>query len=206
VVVWRHGRTAWNLENRFQGHTDIPLDDVGVAQVGRAAALLAQLEPDRIVSSDLVRASATAAALASSTGLEVRLDPRLRETDGGVWEGLRGPDIAERDPQRYLAWRQGADVAAGGAETRSQVAERARAAVAGQLEDLPDASLLVVVTHGGTARSLLGHLLGLPVERWRAIGALSNACWSVAEEGRSGWWLAEHNAGSLPTPVLGDDR
>jgi glucosyl-3-phosphoglycerate phosphatase len=158
------------------------------------------------VSSDLARASRTAAALAERTGHEVLLDPRLRETDGGSWEGRRGPEIAQDDPERYLAWRRGADVPAGGAETRSQVAERARAAVVEHLTGLPAGGQLVVVTHGGTARSLLGSLLGLPVDLWRTIGALSNASWSVAEEGRTGWWLAEHNAGSLPTPVLGDDR
>lgn len=205
-MVWRHGRTAWNVENRFQGHTDIALDEVGVSQAERAAALLAQLPIDRIVSSDLTRAADTARALAVLTGHEVLLDPRLRETNGGSWEGMRGPEIAAADAERYLAWRQGADVAAGGAETRSQVAQRAQASVLEHLAAVPEGGQLVVVTHGGTARSLLGHLLGLPVDLWRAIGALSNACWSVAEEGRTAWWLAEHNAGSLPTPVIGDDR
>ena len=60
VVLWRHGRTAWNATNRFQGQTDVPLDEVGVLQGERAARNLATLKPDLIVSSDLGRARTTA--------------------------------------------------------------------------------------------------------------------------------------------------
>ena len=62
LVLWRHGQTTWNVERRFQGQSDIPLDEVGVAQAGRAARLLAALRPVRSFSSDLSRASRTAAS------------------------------------------------------------------------------------------------------------------------------------------------
>ena len=68
VILWRHGQTAWNLERRFQGSTDIELTETGVAQARRAARLLASLKPDAIVASDLQRAAATAAELAALTG------------------------------------------------------------------------------------------------------------------------------------------
>ena len=80
LVIWRHGRTTWNAEHRFQGQSDVPLDAVGVEQARRAAVELAALKPSVIVSSDLQRARDTAAALAAVTGLEVNLDRRLRET------------------------------------------------------------------------------------------------------------------------------
>ncbi len=63
LVLWRHGRTEWNAAKRFQGQIDVSLDAVGLAQAESAAALLAGLHPDRIVSSDLSRARATAEAL-----------------------------------------------------------------------------------------------------------------------------------------------
>ena len=59
-MLWRHGQTAWNLDRRFQGSTDIELTDTGVAQARYAAPLLAALKPDAILSSDLARAAATA--------------------------------------------------------------------------------------------------------------------------------------------------
>jgi len=204
VVLWRHGRTAWNGEHRFQGHSDIALDEVGRAQAARAAVRLADLRPALVVSSDLSRARDTAAELSALAGLEVAVDPALRETSGGRWEGQYDTELAA-DPE-YLAWRAGADVAAGGAETRSQVATRAAAAVLQAVDQLDDGGLVVIVTHGGTIRCVLGRLLGLPVAEWRIFGGLANCCWSVVEEGRSGWRLTEHNAGSLPEAVLGDDQ
>jgi glucosyl-3-phosphoglycerate phosphatase len=206
-VIWRHGRTPWNLEDRFQGHTDIALDEVGEAQARSAASLLAALDPSAIVSSDLQRAASTAQALADLVGLKVTLDARLRETNGGVWEGKTGAEIRATDLERYRQWRAGVDVAAGGAETRTDVADRAVAAITHALASVPDDGLLVAVTHGGTARASIGRLLGLPSDHWRVIGGLANACWSVLSLGLGGQWrLTEHNAGSLPEPVVGDDR
>jgi broad specificity phosphatase PhoE len=207
VVLWRHGRTAWNTENRFQGHLDVELDPMGLEQAERAARLLAGLPPTAILSSDLVRASETAATLSRWSGLEVLHDPDLRETHGGSWQGHLGREIEAMDGPRYRAWRAGEDVVPGGdGESRTQVADRAVAAIARGLEVLGTGDVLVVVTHGGTARATIGRLLGLPVEHWDVFGGLANAAWSVLEEMPKGAWrLAEHNAGTLPEPVVGDD-
>lgn len=204
VVLLRHGRTDWNGTHRFQGHTDIALDDVGRRQAERAAQELATLTPARIVSSDLARALGTAQPLAERVGLPVLTDPALRETHGGTWEGRYAAEL--RDDPSYLAWRAGDDVRAGGAESRSDVADRAAPAVLRWADDLGSDDVLVVASHGGTIRSVLGRLLGLPVDQWRLLGGLANACWSVIEPGHAGWRLTEHNAGSLPEPVLGDDQ
>jgi probable phosphoglycerate mutase len=204
VVLWRHGQTEWNSSRRFQGHIDAELDDTGRAQAARAAGQLATLRPQLIVASDLSRAADTAQALADLVGLEVRRTPALRETHGGTWEG-RYADELKSDPQ-YLAWLAGGDVPAGGAETRSQVGDRAVVAVREAAAELEPGGVVVVASHGGTIRSVIGRMLDLPVEHWRVFGGLANCCWSVLEEGRTGWRLVEHNAGSLPQAVLGDDR
>ncbi len=203
-MLLRHGRTAWNLERRFQGQTDVPLDDVGLAQAAVAARHLAQLRPQRIVSSDLSRAADTARALAEASGVTVDFDPGLREMDGGTWEGVSGVDLVD-DPN-YLAWSRGEDVAAGGAESRLDVAARAMVVVERVVADTEPDELAVLVTHGGTIRGILGSALQLPYEHWRVLGGLANCCWSIIEQSHSGGWrLTEHNAGSLPETVMGDD-
>ena len=63
IVIWRHGQTDWNIENRFQGHSDISLNSVGVGQAKRSAAILAGMNPTKIISSDLDRAFKTATEL-----------------------------------------------------------------------------------------------------------------------------------------------
>ncbi|MFJ4471055.1 histidine phosphatase family protein [Streptomyces sp. NPDC089424] len=205
IILWRHGQTSWNVERRFQGSTDVELTEAGVAQARRAARLLASLKPDAIIASDLVRATHTAAELATLTGLEVHRDEALRETYAGVWQGLTHDEIISRHGEEYAAWKRGEAVRRGGGELESEVADRAAPVVVGHAEKLPDDGTLVVVSHGGTIRTTIGRLLGLEPHHWESLGGLSNCCWSVLGEGARGWRLLEHNAGTLPEPVLGDD-
>ncbi|MFF8501940.1 histidine phosphatase family protein [Streptomyces anulatus] len=205
IVLWRHGQTAWNLERRFQGSTDIELTEAGVGQARRAARLLASLRPDAIVASDLRRAAATAAELSAVSGLTVAHDAALRETYAGAWQGLTHQEIVERFGDQYAAWKRGEPVRRGGGELETEVADRAAPVVLEHAEKLPENGTLVVVSHGGTIRTTIGRLLGLEAHHWEGLGGLSNCCWSVLGEGARGWRLLEHNAGTLPEPVLGDD-
>ena len=209
IVFWRHGRTAWNAESRFQGQTDVPLDDAGREQAAQAAAALAKLQPARIVASDLARARATAEALAQRTGLDVEPDARLRETFAGEWQGLTRRELEERFGDALAQWSAGADIRPGGGETRVEVADRVVAGVGEALARTPDGTL-VVATHGGAARAAIGALLGLPPEHWAALGVLANCAWSVLEENATrhgpAWRLQEYNARSLPVTALADDR
>jgi broad specificity phosphatase PhoE len=200
LVLWRHGQTRWNVEGRFQGQTDIPLDDLGQQQAERAARLLAALEPSAIFSSDLIRATATAAPLARLTGLPVTLDKDLRERYGGLWEGLTDADIRARYPVEHSQWRPPEG------ETSTAVADRAVAAMERIAETMTPGTLAVVVSHGAALRLGAARLLGLPEELWGAVGPLANCAWSVLSRRRGKWRLIEHNAGTLPEPVLSDDR
>ncbi|MFK4064618.1 histidine phosphatase family protein [Streptomyces sp. NPDC029674] len=205
IILWRHGQTAWNLERRFQGSTDIELTETGVAQAKRAARLLASLKPDAIVASDLRRAAATAAELSAITGLTVTHEESLRETYAGDWQGLTHDEIIARFGEQYTAWKRGEAVRRGGGELETEVADRAAPVVLRHAEKLPENGTLVVVSHGGTIRTTIGRLLGLEPHHWEGLGGLTNCCWSVLGQGARGWRLLEHNAGTLPEPVLGDD-
>jgi glucosyl-3-phosphoglycerate phosphatase len=203
IILWRHGQTDWNVTNKFQGHTDIPLNDVGKFQVAHAAPLLAAINPTMIITSDLQRAQATAHELVKLTGITPIVDERLRETNCGNWEGLTGAEIREYDLANLREWSMGGDNPAGGiGERRSEVAARAVAAITDALAGR-DGERIVVATHGGTSRTIVGSYLELPIPFWSRIGGLSNAQWSILDHSPKGWLLVEHNAGSIPEPVYG---
>jgi broad specificity phosphatase PhoE len=98
VYLVRHGETDFNRQQRLQGALDVPLNEAGIAQAGRLADRLAALPIASIISSPLVRASATAAILVGACRCPLHVDPRLREVDHGSWSGLTLPDIGQRFP------------------------------------------------------------------------------------------------------------
>lgn len=202
VVLWRHGRTTYNATARFQGQLDVPLDEVGVAQARRAAAVLAQLPPARLVTSDLTRAAWTLAVLAELTTLPTHVDEDLREVHAGQWQGHGHAEIIARWPDQYAAWRGGEDVRIGGGETRSEVVRRVAAAVLRHAGATPDGGTLVMSTHGGAARAGILTLLGLDITSWTRLGALGNARWASLAPRGEGWALTGYDLG--PTgPVDG---
>jgi glucosyl-3-phosphoglycerate phosphatase len=194
LVLWRHGQTDFNAERRFQGQTDVPLNAEGRRQAARAARHIAALRPAAIFSSDLVRASATAAALARLTGLPVQLDKDLRERSGGSWEGLTDTEIQERYPESYALW------APPDGESVSAVAERAAAALERIADSLDGGALAVVVSHGAALGMGTARLLGISVAD-RVLGPLGNGSWSVLGRRQTKWRLLAHNLGMQPEPV-----
>ena len=206
VLFWRHGRTEWNHAGRFQGQLDIPLDSVGQAQAEAAARRLRLLSPAAVVASDLSRAADTARALGRAAGLPVALDPRLRETQAGRWQGMTFADITADDGEALARWSGGVSTArAGGGETRIEVGRRVAAAVNEALEAVPEGGLLVVASHGGAIRAGICALLGLPEESWAVIGGVANVHWSLLDERDPAgagprWQLARHNFGPEDLP------
>jgi broad specificity phosphatase PhoE len=215
-VLWRHGQTTWNVEHRFQGQTDIPLDETGEAQAEQAARRLATLRPAALFSSDLIRAQRTAAHLARLTGLPVTLDKDLRERAGGDWEGLLDKEIRERYPAERATWNPP------NGEPTSVVADRVAAAFTRIADMLADGELAVAVGHGAALRLGMERILGLPAEGVPILGSLINCSWSVLELRDTHWRLNEYNvvasevatlcaspfdaAGTtLPEPATGDD-
>jgi probable phosphoglycerate mutase len=193
LIVWRHGRTQWNAVRRIQGQADIELDDVGVGQAAAAAARLAERAPDLIISSDLRRATETAAALARLTGLSVQLDPRLRERHFGPWQGLTDAEIRERYPSEFASWlTDGIGIV--GVETLEEMAKRCAVAFRDAVEQVGDGTV-VLVTHGGSARLGCATLLDWPEGIWATLGPLHNCHRTeLRRHVAGGWWqLDGHN-------------
>ena len=197
LVLWRHGRTEWNVTGRFQGQADVPLDEVGRNQAATAARLVAAFEPVSIFSSDLSRTYQTAEPLAALTGLEIQTDKRLREIHVGSWEGLLGDEIRAQDPElAERVWR-GEDVRRSPTgESPQEVADRVAEALAEIAETADDHSTIAVVTHGLAGRVGACRFVGLPVEQWRLFGGLSNCAWISLDRHRSGayWRIETYNA------------
>jgi glucosyl-3-phosphoglycerate phosphatase len=193
IIIWRHGRTEWNVVARFQGQADVPLDDVGYAQAARAADVLAAYRPTGLYSSDLSRSYQTAAMLAERTGLEITTDKRLREIHVGSWEGLVGKEIRAANPDLARRLWAGEDVRRSPTgESPSEVAERMAEALTEIAGAAEDHSTVVVVSHGLAGRVGACRFVGLPFEHWRLLGGLSNCAWVSIDRHRSGaYWRIE---------------
>ena len=185
LVMLRHGQTDFNAGSRMQGQLDSALTELGRAQAVAAAEVLGKLQPLVIVSSDLHRAYDTAVTLGEQTGLVVRVDPRLRETHLGDWQGLTHTEVDAQAPGARLAWRDDARWAPHGGESRVDVAARSVQVVAelvrGEPEwgdpDVPHRPV-VLVAHGGLIAALSAALLKLPVNNWPILGGMGNASWA----------------------------
>lgn len=131
VVLVRHGETDWNVEGRYTGQADVPLNARGREQACRLAADLARESFDAVYTSDLSRARETADILASRLGLDVLVEPDLREIDVGCYEGLT------REQRQGRAWD---------GEARDEHAAR----VLGALERIAERhhGRILVVVHG----------------------------------------------------------
>lgn len=189
LLLARHGQTARNAAGRYQGQTDIPLNETGRRQAQALAQRLASEAIDAIYASDLQRAQATAELAAAPHGLRVQTEPRLREITFGAWEGLTYEEIKERDPERLTAWYDDPlHTSPPDGETLSQVAERVEAALEEIVQAHPDETVLIVA-HGGTLRLTICLALGVsPGSYWRFdidVASLSelNVYENVYEEG-----------------------
>lgn len=168
LLAIRHGETIWNRETRIQGHTDIPLSELGLAQAQRLARALADETIDAIYASDLRRAWQTAEAVAVRHGLPVRAEPGLRERGFGRFEGLTWAEIETRYPEDSLRWRRREpDFAAEGGERLRDFYARA----VGTVERLAQAhpgQTLALVAHGGVMDCLYRAGQGLDLQAPRA--------------------------------------
>jgi broad specificity phosphatase PhoE len=196
LVMWRHGETDYNASGRMQGQLDSTLTDVGRNQARFAVPALARFSPDIVVASDLRRATDTATTFTEATGVPLRVDKRLRETNLGIWQGLTGAQVDEQWPGSRQIWQTDSTWTPPGGEARVEVATRAAEVVA-ELDETAEETA-VLCAHGGLITALTGYLLELPVSTWAKLGGIGNCHWTVlARRHTSGlaWRLMVYNAG-----------
>jgi 2,3-bisphosphoglycerate-dependent phosphoglycerate mutase len=167
LLFIRHGQTDWNVQQRFQGQLDVPLNANGQAQAQALASRLANDPHELVFSSDLQRATQTAAPLAAAWSRPVATQPGFREQSFGVLEGLNAQQARDQHPAHWQAWlQQRADYGLPGGESAQMFFDRVMAAVTALVTTHPGRRI-AVVTHGGVLDMLWrsAHLLSLDGQR-----------------------------------------
>lgn len=148
LCLIRHGQTDWNIEGRYQGQSDVPLNQAGCLQANGLAGRLQGQSFAAVYSSDLIRAKKTAEVIAASFHLPVVIDHRLREINQGEWEGQH----VEAIKARYLQlWQQRAMDPASfrppGGETVQEVSTRVYLAL-DEITGIYRSGTVLIVSHG----------------------------------------------------------
>jgi broad specificity phosphatase PhoE len=156
ILLIRHGQTDWNVEGRWQGHAQIPLNQRGIEQAQALAEHLREREISVIYSSDLIRALKTAEMIAEGRALTVRVDPRWRELNLGLFQGMTTAEINGKYPDEAQQMRADyMDFVIPQGESRRMMMERVYPAYQDLLVSDNRDQEIAVVSHGGTIRVLL---------------------------------------------------
>jgi probable phosphoglycerate mutase len=166
IVAVRHGETTWNRKQRLQGWAPAPLTDLGREQADRlGGTLVERYDLDRVLSSDLYRTEETVEILCEHFDAPVTFESAWRERDMGVYQGLQFDEMFERFPEHDLG-ETGPEAAHRRPESgerlvdvRERVIERWETTLA----ECESRETVLIVTHGGPIRLLLGHLKDLDI-------------------------------------------
>lgn len=165
----RHGQTDWNIQRRYQGHKDIPLNAAGREQAQVLAASLNGASFAAVYSSDLSRATGTAAILIKNHPMPIVTDIRLREIAMGDWEGRTLTEVSSEHPgsDGGLAYTEVHSRAPGG-ESLAEVAARVRS-FADEIAEKHPGQVVLIISHGLTLAALRCLAVGLPLAEARDI-------------------------------------
>jgi broad specificity phosphatase PhoE len=164
--IWlvRHGQTDWNLEGRFQGQLDVPLNDIGMDQVRVFAENLGDRAFCALYSSDLLRARQTAEIISGHVNLPIKFDRRLREISQGQVEGLLLSEVSQKFGNELNERRiNPVHSRMPGGESVSEVAERVKFAMDDIARAHPTEPVLVA-SHGLAIATMLCRVRGYPME------------------------------------------
>ncbi len=179
---------------RFQGRTDIPLDDEGRAQAQALARYLAPERFDLCVASDLSRAASTATAIGAACGVTVEFEPRLREMRFGSWEGLTWDEIVARTPAlAHAPARAPLVYLPADGESFDEVSARVAPVIAEVRARLGPGGRALIVSHAGVMHAILGIALAEPEESALGITFRPASIMRLEGDGTIPWLLTSVN-------------
>jgi len=202
LIVVRHGETVWNADGRQQGHLDSPLSPLGEQQARAIADRLAAEPFHALYTSDLGRAFHTAEYIARATGHDIATDPRLRERNLGIFQGLTMAQVQHQHPDHYAQFISGDPdyVIPGGESARQRYDRTTRAA--DEIAARRPGQRIVIVGHGGVLSSLFRHALGIPLaapRRCKLFNASINTFFVHHGNWMLGTWGDVHHLGAIGT-------
>ncbi len=163
VLFVRHGQTEWNLNGRWQGHADVPLNETGREQAAAIAQRLAkqtEWKIDALYASDLERAAETAVIIGKAINHTPIFDPIWRERDMGGFSGLTRPEILIKFPGLLESERYGFGLTPPNGETADHFWDRGEKAINNVASNHVGETVLVV-SHGGLLYATVARLLGM---------------------------------------------
>ena len=189
IILVRHGQTEWNLEMKYQGHSDIALTEQGIYQASLVAERLKSEKVNAVFASDLSRAFQTAEIIGSKFGLSTAAIPAFRELNFGSWEGLTYRKIGEKwQGESRQIFTAPDEVQVPGGETFRQLKDRAMAAL-NELVEKYKGETIVIVSHGGTIRTILCAALNMPLNNLWSIRQ-DNTAVNIIEKFHDMWFVS----------------
>jgi alpha-ribazole phosphatase len=166
LYLLRHAETDFSRQDRFCGHIDAPLTEIGRQMAACFADAYGRLPWRAVYTSTRARTVGTAEPLATRAAAVSRRDPALDEIYYGHWQGRTKAEIAASDPERYRRWLRDPTVGAPGGESVFDVRARVLGAV-DQIRRRYDDGNVLVVSHKTTLRVLVCSLLDIDLARYR---------------------------------------
>lgn len=166
IVLIRHGETEWNRLERFQGRTDVPLNQEGLEQAERLAQRLKEVPLTKIYTSPLIRARKTAEIVNNYHGVEIIPEEGLTEVDHGHWTGMFKSQVIETDGERYKTWLTRPDtLVVPEGESLADVYRRSVRVIEKIIESSVGETILVC-SHDAVNKVLLCHFFGLELSNF----------------------------------------
>ena len=163
LVIFRHGQSTWNLENKFTGWVDVDLTDKGVEEAKSAGEKLKGYKFDLAYSSELIRAQKTlqiAMETASHPVIKPVYNKALNERMYGDLQGLNKSDtVAKFGEEQVKIWRRSYDIAPPNGESLKDTAERVIPYFEKEIIPLlKSGKNIVIAAHGNSLRALIMYL------------------------------------------------